>query len=199
MNGILILGWIFLIAGICCWMNVMYCLVKLFKARLLLEMPLTQQSKNFKVVKKGGYAIWQEGPLFKLAPMAFIHPEIMNTDSQQMVKLKASIGRPHKNGFTRGSNLMFYCELQVGNYCLEALNGSSLSPIEDKISQAMVDHLSIKKQSDSLYNIQIRESLTKKQRIIMLLCIFAGLFLLMKGLFTIISLSLGTPMEGSMG
>jgi len=92
---------------------------------------------------------------------------------------------------------MFYCELDVGHYCLEVLDGSSLNPIEDKISQTITDHLSMQKQADSLYNLQIRESLSKKQRIIMIICIFAGLLLLMKGLFTIIALSLGIAMEGS--
>jgi hypothetical protein len=50
---------------------------------------------------------------------------------------------------------MFYCELDVGHYCLEVLEGSSLNPIEDKISQTITDHLSIQKQADSLYNLQI--------------------------------------------
>ncbi|WP_171477297.1 hypothetical protein [Acinetobacter bereziniae] len=54
----LILGWIFLIAGICCWVNVIYCLVQLFRAKLVLEMPLVQKSKNFSVTHKGGYSIW---------------------------------------------------------------------------------------------------------------------------------------------
>lgn len=198
MNVMLILGWIFLIAGICCWGNVIYCLVKLFRAKLLLEIPLTQKSKNFSVIRTGGYSIWQEGPLFKLAAMAFIHPEIVNIDSKEKVKLTSSLGRPHKNGFTRGSSLMFYCELEAGNYNLTIVDGSSFNPLENQIAQKMVDHLPITKVSDQQYNLQIRESLTKKQRLIMFICIFAGLFLLMKGLFTIIQLSLGLVMEGSM-
>jgi hypothetical protein len=196
MNGMLILGWIFLIAGICCWVNVIYCLVQLFRAKLVLEMPLVQKSKNFSVTHKGGYSIWQEGPLFKLAPMAFIHPKIVNLDSQEEVKLTPSLGRPHKNSFTRGSNLMFYCELEVGNYNLTIVEGSSLNQLEKQISQKVIDHLPINKVLDQQYNLQIKQSLSKKQRLIMLICIFAGLFLFMKGFFTLLQLSLGIRMEG---
>ena len=197
MNGTLILGWISLILGIACLIRAFYSLFLIFRSRLVLDLALNQKIKNFKISKKGGYAIWQEGPLFKLAPMLLIHPQITNTDLQQIVKLSPSIARASKNGFSRASMLMFYCELDVGHYCLEVLDGSSLNPIEDKISQTITDHLSMQKQADSLYNLQIRESLSKKQRIIMIICIFAGLLLLMKGLFTIIALSLGIAMEGS--
>ncbi|WP_228270223.1 hypothetical protein [Acinetobacter bereziniae] len=193
----LILGWIFLIAGICCWIKVVYCLVRIFRAKLLLEMPLTQKSKNFRVVHQGCYSIWQEGPLFKLAPMAFIHPEIINIDSQEVIKLTSSLGRPHKNGFTRGSNLIFYCELVTGNYSLTIVDGSSFNQLENQISQKMIDHLPINKVLNQQYNLQIKQSLSKKQRLMMLVCIFAGLFLFMKGLFTLLQLSLGVRMEGA--
>lgn len=60
MNGTLILGWIFLTLGMCCWANAFYSLFRLFRTRLLLDLPLDQKFKDFNVTKKGGYAIWQE-------------------------------------------------------------------------------------------------------------------------------------------
>lgn len=198
MNGTLILGWIFLILGICCWANAFYSLFRLFRTRLLLDLPLDQKFKDFNVTKKGGYAIWQEGPLFKCAPMTFVYPQIINTELQQLVKLSPSIGRASKNGFSRASMLMFYCELEVGNYRLDVMAGSSLNPIEEHVSQALIKNLSIKQVPDSQYNVQIRESLTQKQRAIMFICLFAGLFLFIKGLFTVIHLGLGIAMEGSL-
>jgi len=198
MNGTLILGWIFLILGMCCWANAFYSLFRLFRTKLLLDLPLDQKFKDFNVTKKGGYAIWQEGPLFKCAPMTFVYPQIINTDLQQLVKLSPSIGRASKNGFSRASMLMFYCELEVGNYRLDVMAGSSLNPIEEHVSQALIKNLSIKQAPDSQYNVQIRESLTQKQRAIMFICLFAGLFLFIKGLFTVIHLGLGIAMEGSL-
>ena len=198
MNGTLILGWIFLILGMCCWANAFYSLFRLFRTRLLLDLPLDQKFKDFNVTKKGGYAIWQEGPLFKCAPMTFVYPQIINTDLQQLVKLSPSIGRASKNGFSRASMLMFYCELEVGNYRLDVMAGSSLNPIEEHVSQSLIKNLSIKQAPDSQYNVQIRESLTQKQRAIMFICLFAGLFLFIKGLFTVIHLGLGIAMEGSL-
>ena len=198
MNGTLILGWIFLTLGMCCWANAFYSLFRLFRTRLLLDLPLDQKFKDFNVTKKGGYAIWQEGPLFKCAPLTFVYPQIINTDLQQLVKLSPSIGRASKNGFSRASMLMFYCELEVGNYRLDVLAGSSLNPIEEHVSQVLIKNLSIKQAPDSQYNVQIRESLTQKQRAIMFICLFAGLFLFIKGLFTVIHLGLGIAMEGSL-
>lgn len=198
MNGTLILGWIFLTLGMCCWANAFYSLFRLFRTRLLLDLPLDQKFKDFNVTKKGGYAIWQEGPLFKCAPMTFVYPHIINTDLQQLVKLSPSIGRASKNGFSRASMLMFYCELEVGNYRLDVMAGSSLNPIEEHVSQVLIKNLSIKQAPDSQYNVQIRESLTQKQRAIMFICLFAGLFLFIKGLFTVIHLGLGIAMEGSL-
>ncbi|MGE8545302.1 MAG: hypothetical protein ACN6NS_13450 [Acinetobacter johnsonii] len=198
MNGTLILGWIFLILGMCCWANAFYSLFRLFRTKLLLDLPLDQKFKDFNVTKKGGYAIWQEGPLFKCAPMTFVYPQIINTDLQQLVKLSPSIGRASKNGFSRASMLMFYCELEVGNYRLDVMAGSSLNPIEEHVSQSLIKNLSIKQAPDSQYNVQIRESLTQKQRAIMFICLFAGLFLFIKGLFTVIHLGLGIAMEGSL-
>lgn len=198
MNGTLILGWIFLTLGMCCWANAFYSLFRLFRTRLLLDLPLDQKFKDFNVTKKGGYAIWQEGPLFKCAPLTFVYPQIINTDLQQLVKLSPSIGRASKNGFSRASMLMFYCELEVGNYRLDVMAGSSLNPIEEHVSQVLIKNLSIKQAPDSQYNVQIRESLTQKQRAIMFICLFAGLFLFIKGLFTVIHLGLGIAMEGSL-
>jgi hypoxanthine-guanine phosphoribosyltransferase len=94
--------------------------------------------------------------------------------------------------------LMFYCELEVGNYRLDVMAGSSLNPIEEHVSQVLIKNLSIKQAPDSQYNVQIRESLTQKQRAIMFICLFAGLFLFIKGLFTVIHLGLGIAMEGSL-
>lgn len=182
----------------CCWAHAFYSLFRLFRIRLLLDLPLAQKFKDFNVTQKGGYAIWQEGPLFKCAPMAFIRPQIINTDLQQLVKLSPSIGRASKNGFSCASLLMFYCESEVGNYRLEMMASSSLNPIEERVSQALIKHLSIKQAPDSQYNVQIRESLTQKQRVIRLICLFAGLFLFIKGLFTVIQLGLGIAMEGSL-
>ena len=198
MNGTLILGWIFLTLGMCCWANAFYSLFRLFRTRLLLDLPLDQKFKDFNVTKKGGYAIWQEGPLFKCAPLTFVYPQIINTDLQQLVKLSPSIGRASKNGFSRASMLMFYCELEVGNYRLDVMAGSSLNPIEEHVSQVLIKNLSIKQAPDSQYNVQIRESLTQKQRAIMFICLFAGLFLFIKGLFTVIHQGLGIAMEGSL-
>ena len=198
MNGTLILGWIFLTLGMCCWANAFYSLFRLFRTRLLLDLPLDQKFKDFNVTKKGGYAIWQEGPLFKCAPLTFVYPQIINTDLQQLVKLSPSIGRASKNGFSRASMLMFYCELEVGNYRLDVMAGSSLNPIEEHVSQVLIKNLSIKQAPDSQYNVQIRESLTQKQRAIMFICLFAGLFLFIKGLFTVIHLGLWIAMEGSL-
>jgi hypothetical protein len=36
--------------------------------------------------------------------MLLIHPQITNTDLQQIVKLSPSIARASKNGFSRASN-----------------------------------------------------------------------------------------------
>jgi len=94
--------------------------------------------------------------------------------------------------------LAFYCELEIGYYCIEVSTGSSFNVVEDKISQSLIHHLPIKRAPDSQYNLQIRESLSKKQRIVMFICIFLGLFFFVRGLFTILHIMLGIPIEGSM-
>lgn len=198
MNGYLLLGWLFLIVGLACWTNVFYSLYLLLRTKLLVTLTLDQKFINFTVKKKGGYAIWQEGPIFKQAPVTFSRPQIINTDFHQVIPLSNTWVRATKNGFSRASSLVFYCELEQGNYCFEIEPGSSLNPIEDKISQSVLKNLAIKKAPVSQYCFQIRESLTKKQRLMMFICLFAGLFFFIRGLFTIIHLLSGIPMEGSL-
>lgn len=70
-----------------------------------------------------------------------MHPKIINTDLQQIVKLLPSVERISKNGFSHALMLIFYDELDVGHYCLEILEHSSLNSIKDKLSQTITDHL----------------------------------------------------------
>lgn len=195
MSIFLIFGWLLLIVGLSCWANVFYSLYLLFRTRLLVALPLNEKFKNFTVTKQGGYAIWHEGPIFKQAAVSFSRPQIIKLDNQQIVPLSSSLGRMTKNGWTRASALAFYCELDEGDYCIEAFAGSSLSPIEDKVSQTIINHLPINKAPESQYRFLVQESITTKRRVIMFICIFAGLFCFNIGLFTILEINLGVKME----
>lgn len=63
MNVSLILGWLFLVIGIACWVFVFKCLYRLFRTRIIVDLPLSQQLKEFSIQEKGGFSIWQVGPL----------------------------------------------------------------------------------------------------------------------------------------
>lgn len=92
MNVSLILGWLFLVIGIACWVSVFKCLYLLFRTRIIVDLPLSQQIKKFSIQEKGGFSIWQVGPLLKQAPILFSQPQLTDLTRQQVVKLSPSIG-----------------------------------------------------------------------------------------------------------
>lgn len=195
MNVSLILGWLFLVIGIACWVFVFKCLYLLFRTRIIVDLPLSQQIKEFSIQEKGGFSIWQVGPLLKQVPMLFSQPQLTDLTRQQVVKLSLSIGRATKNSFSQSAMLVFYCELDVGKYCLEVFAGSSLHTIEERISKAILTTIPIGRASNQQYHFQLRESLTKKQRLLMPIFVFIGLFFFLQGLFTILNLLFDIPME----
>ena len=134
-------------------------------------------------------------PLLKQAPMLFSQLQLTDLTRQQVVKLSPSIGRATKNSFSQSAMLVFYCELDIGKYCLEVFSGFSLHIIEERISKAILTTVPIGRASNQQYRFQLRESLTKKQRLLMPIFVFIGLFFFLQGLFTILNLLFDIPME----
>jgi len=188
-----------LIAGLSCWGFVFKFLYIMFRTHIVVDLPLNEAFKTFRVTEKGGFAVWEDGPMLKKSAMVFSTPQIMNTDHQQPIKLSRSYGNATKTSFTRASRLVYFCELDVGNYVLEVRAGSSL----DKLDQAMINTIervmTVPKAPASEYRIQLRKSLSKRQRLLMIPAVFVGLFLFKTGLFTVISHITGKQLSGALG
>ena len=191
MNLYVAAGALLLIAGLACWSYVFKCLYIMFRTRIVVDLPLNEQFKIFKLTEKGGFAVWEEGPMLKKSPMVFSTPQIINTDLQYPIKLSRNYGNVTKSGFTRAARLVYFCDLDVGNYILEVQAGSSLSKIDQVITNSLERVVTIPKAPLSQYRIQLRKSLSKRQRWLMLPAVFIGLFLFNTGLFTILRHTVG--------
>lgn len=169
-----------LIAGLTCWGFVFKCLYIMFRTRIVVDLPLNEQFKAFKLTEKGGFAVWEEGPMLKKSAMVFSTPQIINTDHQQPIKLSRSYGNATKTSFTRASRLVYFCELEAGNYVLEVREDSSLGRLDQAMSNTIERVVTIPKAPASEYRIQLRKSLSKRQRLLMIPAVFIGLFYLIQ-------------------
>ena len=199
MNIYVILGVLMLIAGLGCWSYVFKCLYIMFRTRIVVDLPLNELFKTFRVTEKGGFAIWEEGPMLKKSPMAFSTPQIINTDHHQPVKLSRSYGNATKTSFTRASRMVYFCELDAGNYVFEVHAGSSLGKLDQAISNTIERVVTVSKAPASEYRIQLRKSLNKRQRLLIIPAVFIGLFLFNIGLFTVLGHTTGVHLEGALG
>lgn len=199
MNFYLISGSLMLLAGLACWGFVFKCLYIMFRTRIVVDLPLNEQFKAFKLTEKSGFAVWEEGPMLKKSAMAFSTPQIINTDHQQPVKLSRSYGNATKTSFTRASRLVYFCELDAGNYVLEVREGSSLGRLDQAMTNTIESVVTVPKAPVSEYRIQLRKSLSKRQRLLMIPAVFIGLFLFNTGLFTVIAHTTGKQLGGALG
>lgn len=74
MNFYLILGIFMFIAGLTCWGLVTKYLFIMFRIRIVVNLPVNEPFKTFKIIEKGGFAVWEDGPIFKKSVMAFSTP-----------------------------------------------------------------------------------------------------------------------------
>ena len=114
-----------------------------------------------------------------------------------MIKLSRSYGNVTKTGFTRSSRQVYFCDLDAGQYMIEIQAGSSLGHLDQIITNTFEHMVSIPTASLQQYSIQLRKSLSKRQRVLLLPMVFIGLFLFNIGLFTILSHAFGIQLEGA--
>lgn len=188
-----------LIAGLICWGFVAKFLWIIFRTQIVVDLPLNEQFKAFQIKEKGGFAVWEDGPMLKKSPMVFSTPQIINTDLQHPIKLSRNYGNVTKSGFTRAARLVYFCDLDVGNYILEVQAGSSLTKMDQVITNSLERVVTIPKAPLSQYRIQLRKSLSKRQRLLMIPAVFIGLFLFNIGLFTVIGHITGEQFSGTLG
>ena len=199
MNLYLVLGALMQVCGVLCWGFVGKCLYTIFRTQLVVDLAVNELFKTFSLKEKGSFAIWEEGPMLKKSAMVFCTPQIIHTENQQAVKLSRSYGNATKNSFTRASRLIYFCELDAGHYILEVRAGSSLGKVDQLINSAIDQVANISTVPLSQYRIQLRKSLTKRQRLLMIPAVFVGLFLFNIGLFTVLHYAFGVQIEGALG
>lgn len=197
MNYILILGWISLFCGLLCWLYCMSRIIRMIFAKLVYQLNVSDQVGCLKIEERGGYALWEEGPVLKQSTFTRYSPILTNTDTQQIVTWSPSMGRVTKASFTRASVLSCFCYLEKGNYCLEVVQGAAINPIEKKIVEKILEPNNIGQAEDHQYVLQIRKGLTGKQRLFTIIGLFVGMYFVVRGLFTILHLLYGVQLEGS--
>lgn len=187
------------ITGLTCWGFVAKYLFIMFRTRIVVDLPVSEPFKTFKIIEKGGFAIWEEGPIFKKSVMAFSTPQIIHVDSKKVIKLSRSYGNVTKTGFARSSRQVYFCDLDAGQYIIEIQASSSLGQIDQIITNTLEHMVSIPTAPLQQYSIQLRKSLSKRQRLLLLPMVFIGLFLFNIGLFTILYHAFGIQLEGALG
>jgi hypothetical protein len=125
-----------------------------FNGELIVEIPFTQKEVSFEITRPGIYAIWQKGKLFRRTPVDKFQLKLHQVPSGENIPLPRSIFSPHLNGFETARMEMNRFSADRGSYCLNIVEGSSVSSFE-KLAASLFPAKLVDYRE---YFIQVRES-----------------------------------------
>ncbi|WP_345951101.1 hypothetical protein ABDD95_06530 [Mucilaginibacter sp. PAMB04274] len=126
----------------------------IFNGEVIAEKPFTEKEIHFEVKKKGVYAVWQKGRLFRRTPVDRFALKLFSVPSGEPVPIDASVFRPHSSSLDTARIEMNRFFAEPGHYRLQIVEGSSVSLFERLLFELFpgkpVDY--------SQYFLQVRES-----------------------------------------
>jgi hypothetical protein len=132
-------------------------LMQFFNTKIILEIPYTGKSGNFRIDTSGTYSIWQKGKQFTRTPVDKFKPVITNESTGEKVALNSSIFRTQVNNGATASMLLFKFTAPAGNYRLDLDEGSSISLLE----KSLTSYIPFKETDPANYFLQVRETRPK--------------------------------------
>lgn len=129
-------------------------LKRTFSGEIILEIPYTRKSSELIIMETGYYTIWHLGTAFTKAPLSEFRPEITERSTGSRIRLIPSLFRPNVTGFKTARMELFRFKAAAGNYTLNLVEGSSVSGIENTITEL----IPARKVDPGKYLIQVRKS-----------------------------------------
>lgn len=162
-------------------------LFKIFRARDLEKVTFNALPHRFQMVESMTIGIWLEGPIGQYLSKDFSKPCIIESATGHEIKLQSSIARASKNSFSHARTLLFYADLNAGEYELMQSNQQLVSKVERHVSAAIQQTLNLSTAQLHQCRIILTEALSMRQRLSMIVYIFFGLFILLSGILTLLT------------
>jgi hypothetical protein len=140
--------------GIFVLVKTIHMLKVLFNGELIVEKPFADKEIYFDVKKAGVYAVWQKGRLFQRTPADKFALKLVREPSGEPVSISMSIFRLHLNSMDTVRMEMSRFSAEAGRYCLQIVEGLSVSWFERLILKIFTS----KPVDYSQYYLQVRES-----------------------------------------
>ena len=128
---------------------------KAFHGKIILELPLSEFTSNFKLEKSGMYSIWWQAGFLTSVPVHLFKPKINNKNSIEAVSLNTSLLSPRTNNFDIACLEVYTFRTKKGDYSIEMVEGSSVNYFQTEVANYFTSN---KKFDFSKIKIQIRES-----------------------------------------
>jgi hypothetical protein len=127
---------------------------KSFSGNIIVEIPYSQKTAEFTVLKPGNYSVWHKGQFFSKAPLEEFRPRIIDRSTGTDIRLGSLLFRPNANNIRNSRMELFRFTVPAGDYILELGVGSSVSGLEN----TLIGLIPAKKVDYDKYFIQVRES-----------------------------------------
>lgn len=127
---------------------------KTFSGNIILEIPFTMKSAQFRLPVPGTYSIWHKGQFFRKAPLDEFRPVIIDRSTSEEIKLHSLLFRPNANNGKTARMEIFRFTAPAGDYVLTLAEGSSISALENSV----ISRMPVKMVDYNKYFIQVRES-----------------------------------------
>jgi hypothetical protein len=127
---------------------------KSFSGSIIVEIPYSQKTAEFKVLKPRHFSIWHKGQFFRKAPLDEFRPRIIDRSTGENIRLHSLLFRPNSNNGRSARMELFRFTAPAGEYILELGEGSSVSGLEN----SLIGLIPAKKADYDKYFIQVRES-----------------------------------------
>jgi len=92
----------------------------------VMEIPLSDKTMDFEIIKQGRYAVWVKAPVFQKNHLDKVKLQLYNKDKQEYIKLWHIFVRPQSNNGSAGQLKYLFFRAEAGNYRAEIVEGSNI-------------------------------------------------------------------------
>ena len=152
---------------------------KVFKNDVLVELFLDDKEVDLELPSSGYYSVWQKGELFKFSFVNKYKPQLINKNTNSIVRLHYSVMRPNSNNFKTAEMELFWFKAHSGNYKLKLISGLSITRLESTLTSPLV--LNSVRANPSPYRFQVRKSAFPGATVIFILLMLFSFFCVLGG------------------
>lgn len=167
--------------------GILFAGIAIFLGVSIFKMPILFDSAHgrdtFEITEEGSYDIWCRSRAYKLNNLGSVRPQVTSQKTGGEVVLNRNNIPIHKNNLTTGSINLFSFYGYVGKYSLKTVEGSSLSGVQQMVSQMMVS----KEREAEAVTFYIKKKMGLwKLMLFIFLCIMSPLMIILGTVFFLV-------------